>query len=126
MKGKGNGSERWERKSNAPQDGRKEPCGGGVKEDVYKVVSKHVVAPQPVLGPERRVENRVILLGRPDLEPDPPQPVERAELRAGHMGIIVPEKSSEERGEICEHDRCKKDHRKGERTGFRPGGPYRA
>jgi len=97
----------------------------GVKEDVYKVVSGNVVAPQPVLGPERRVQNRVILLGSPNFEPDLPQPVERAQLRARHVGIIVPKKSSEERGKICEHNRREKDHRKGEGAGFRPGGPLR-
>ena len=61
---------------------------------ICKVVAKSRVTPEPVLDPKRAVEDRIVLLGRARLEPDPPQPVKRAQQGLGHMGVVVPEKAA--------------------------------
>jgi hypothetical protein len=65
-----------------------------MQHDVGQVVSDDRIAPQFVLQPEGAVEHGIILLGGPELEPDPPQPMPRLEGRRGDVGGIVPEQSA--------------------------------
>ena len=47
-----------------------------VQRDVDKVIAERVVTPEPVKDPERGVRDRVVLLRRSGVEPDPAQSVE--------------------------------------------------
>src|SRR5438094_10579867 len=47
-----------------------------------------------MLDPKRAMQQRVILLGRAQVEPYPPQASRRLQLRPRNMGLIVPEHSS--------------------------------
>ncbi len=74
-----------------PEDREEQQRRGEVERDVDEVVPERVVAPEPVLDPEGGVGERVVLLGRPELEPDSPEPVERLQLRTRHVRGVVPE-----------------------------------
>ena len=78
----------------APQHEREQAGRCRMQHDVGQVVSDDRIAPQFVLQPEGAVEHGIILLGGPELEPDPPQPMPRLEGRRGDVGGIVPEQSA--------------------------------
>src|ERR1035438_2708135 len=88
---------------------------------ICKVVAKSRVTPEPVLDPKRAVEDRIVLLGRARLEPDPPQPVKRAQQGLGHRGAFAREKAAPYRREIGEKDRGQKQACRARGLGVRPG-----
>jgi hypothetical protein len=112
MKGEHRGAEKGSRHSQASEDPVQEKACGKVKEDIRKMVAQRTVAPDPVLHPECAMKDGIILLRRTRLEPDSPKPVKRAQVRACHVTVVVPDESSEEGGPIgCERknghgDRC--------------------
>ena len=65
-----------------------------MQRDVREVVADGVVAPQARLDPERGVEERIVLLGGAELEPDALEAVESAERGARDVRVVVPEKSA--------------------------------
>jgi hypothetical protein len=66
------------------------------------------------------MEDRIVLLRRPDIEPDPPEAMERLELRPGDMRVIVPEHPSPQRRRIG--DRHREEDKGCEGAGARPDG----
>src|ERR1700722_3940793 len=60
------------------------------------------------------MQDRVVLLRRPRLEPDSEKPVKRAQRWLGHVCIVVPEETAPERREICGHDRREEHAAKGQ------------
>ena len=56
-----------------PQDAEQQDGAEAVQEDVDEVIAGDGVAPEAVLHPERRVQQRVVLLGRAEVGPDPPE-----------------------------------------------------
>ena len=66
------------------------------------MVAHSRVAPQPVLDPERAVEDRIILLRGTELEPDPTEAGGGLQLGLGHVGVVVPEEAAVDRGVIGE------------------------
>jgi len=91
----GEGKRRQERPGHrkAAQRQVEEPGGGPVECEVGQVITRRRISPHAELQPEGAVEDRVVLLGRPGLEPDPPQAAQRVQLRADHMGVVVPDKT---------------------------------
>ena len=88
------------------------------------MVAENRIPPHAVFEPERCVQQRVILRDRADLEPDSPQAVQRGELRAGHVAIVVPKQCSVEGGQVGqnsgeENQRITSCVRKTDRTGNR-------
>ena len=55
------------------------------------MVAEYRVAPEPGLEPEGAVQERVVLLGGVEVEPDRPQAVPTPERGAGDVGIVVPD-----------------------------------
>ena len=60
--------------SRAQQEGQ-EKRRQRVETDIDEVIAERVLAPESMEQPERRVDDRVVLLRRADLEPDSAQPV---------------------------------------------------
>ena len=67
---------------------------------IDEVVAQDGVAPEPVLDPKSGIEKRVVLLGRAEVRPDPPQTVQRLHGRRRDVSGVVPEQASVERGPI--------------------------
>jgi hypothetical protein len=63
----------------------REQHDGGVRRDVHRVVAGRVEAPEPVLDPERGVDERVVLRHRADAQPDVAQPPSDARSRMPRM-----------------------------------------
>src|SRR5262249_22224251 len=63
----------------------------GVKQDVEEVVTRRVVAPESVFQPKGAVENRIVLLGCADLEPDAPKAAQGGEGGSGDVVLVVPD-----------------------------------
>jgi hypothetical protein len=85
-----------------------------------------------MLQPKRAVQQGIVLLGgcQAEVDPDPPQTVERLKLRLGHVARIVPNQAASQCRQIC-HQTGAQDNRKCEqisRTDFVPicagGGLY--
>ena len=62
--------------------------GGGMEEDVHQVVAQDGIAPEAMLKPESAVKERVILLGRTQIEPDTPQAAEGAHGGGGDVAAL--------------------------------------
>ena len=88
-----------------PQDQRHHQGRQGVQDDVHQVIAQRGVAPQLVLDPEGGVQQRIILLRGPQVEPDAVQSVPRAQFGAGHVRVIVPDESAVPGRLICQEDR---------------------
>ena len=80
----------------AADDQDDEAGGEGVLREVGEVVTKDGVAPQAVFDPEGAVQQRVILLGGVEREPDAPESVEGLEGWGGDMRGIVPKEGAAE------------------------------
>jgi hypothetical protein len=87
----------------ASQDGSDEAGRGRVQEDVDQMIAGRPVAPQAVLDPECRVQQRIVLLGSADVGPDA--------RKTGHglkfglcdvPGFVVPDEIGRERGKVCD------------------------
>ena len=74
-----------------PQDHPQEAGREHVQEDVDQVVAEGRISPEPMLDPEGGVDQGVVLCGRPELEPDPPQPLHRTQGDRGHVALVVPD-----------------------------------
>src|SRR5262249_30173274 len=70
----------------------------------------------PVLHPKGGVQQRVVLLGSPDLEPDPAQPRKRGQSRLGDVILVVPDQPG------AVHRRVDGERREEDRGGAPPGG----
>ena len=93
----------------APEDAVEEKDRREVEQDIGEMIPEHGIPPEAVLRPEGAVEGRIVLLGRPGLEPDPPEAVERAKVRARHVRVVVPDQAAPKGGPIC------REHRSGQR-----------
>jgi hypothetical protein len=87
-----------------------------VQKDIRQMVTHHRVAPQPMLHPERGVQQRIILLGRTHLAPDAFQACGRLHIRLGNVKIVVPEESATNGWQV-------RQQRHGEYQGRRPEAP---
>ena len=62
----------------------------GVEEDVYEVIPERAKAPEALLDPVGREDERVVLLVRPRLGPDPREPRGSVEGRVlGDVGVAL-------------------------------------
>src|SRR5262249_54705873 len=68
--------------------------------DVDDVIGQRRIAPHAVLKPERRMREWVILLRCSEVEPDSRQPMQRLELDARDVLVIVPQQSAVPNGLI--------------------------
>ena len=80
------------------QDQQQQGGRGRVQGHVEEVVADRRVPPHPVLDPEGRMQQGIILLGRADLEPDPSEPGQGAQRRRRHVVAVIPD-------EPCPKDR---------------------
>jgi hypothetical protein len=76
-----------------------------VLQDVDEVIAGHGVAPEPVLDPEGRVQERVVLLGGAEVRPDPREPAQRTKIRPRQVRVVVPLELARGRGQVGEEDR---------------------
>ena len=65
----------------------------GVEQQRHQVITERVVAPEAVLNPEKTVQQRIILLSRPNDRPDAAQTIERLEVGPGHIVAVVPDEA---------------------------------
>ena len=77
-----------------PQDQGHHQGRQGVQPNVHQVVAERRVAPQLVLDPEGAVQQRVILLRGPEVEPDPVQSLPGTQFGAGYVRLVVPDESA--------------------------------
>src|SRR5581483_450576 len=77
--------------------------------NVHRVITGGSQSPEMVFQPETGMHQRIILGRGVYLGPDMPQPVQVAKGGVlGHIGVVVPNKSALERGEIGEQGQnCK-------------------
>src|ERR1017187_10134685 len=66
------------------------------------MVTQHGIAPGTMLQPEGSVQERIVLLGRSQVGPYPPQTVQGLEAGPGHVAAIVPEQASMQRRQVSE------------------------
>ncbi len=66
----------------------------GVQRQIHQVVSQRMIAPELVLDPKGAVQQRIVLLRRPHVEPDSSQTRWRAQVRPGNVRIIVPDEAA--------------------------------
>jgi len=89
-----------------PQLAENEPQEQGVasvEQHVVQVVPEWRQAPQLILDPEGRVDQRVVLRNGPDLAPDPSQSRNRPQGQVvGHVIVVVPDVAALQRGEVGE------------------------
>ena len=76
-----------------------------MQKNIEQVIAQHGIAPEPVFQPERAVQNRIILLGGAQIEPDSPDTMERLQFRRGDMTVVVPQESALE-GRPISYQRC--------------------
>jgi hypothetical protein len=86
--------------------------------EIDQVIATRIICPESVLQPESAVHQRVMLLGRSQVEPDPPQPLQRAQLGTGDVGLVVPDQPAVPDGSIDEEDHG--DQRGGEQQFAHP------
>jgi hypothetical protein len=79
------------RKRAAAKQQAEQGGGGRVQQDVDEVIAERGVPPEPVLEPESRVEERVVLLRRPGLEPDAQESRPRLQGGMGDVAQVVPQ-----------------------------------
>ena len=103
----------------AAQDEHDEIRGRRVEHDVREMVAEKCVPPEPMLQPERGVQQRIILLRRAQLGPDAPQAAERAQL--GHRDVteVVPERTAVQRRMVGDERRAEDEKKEGDGP-FRP------
>src|ERR1039457_5135701 len=74
------------------------------------MVAEYCVAPKAMLHPERAVQQRIVLLGGSEVEPDAPEAVKGLEIRPRHVARIIPKEASVECRQVCHHggteDQC--------------------
>src|SRR5690606_21477173 len=90
---------------------------GGVQEDVEEVVAERGIAPEFVFEPERGMEERVVLLGGADFEPDADEAAERLQVGAGDVAGVVPDEAGGKGGPVG-------DERGEEEEGEEPAGKW--
>src|SRR5580692_5255736 len=66
-----------------------------------------------MLDPERAVQQRIILLGSAQLEPDAPQSVQRLQPRRSDVGIIIPKQAATKRWPVSQQSGKKNGRRSG-------------
>ncbi len=77
----------------------------GVEEDVDEVVPERTQAPEVLLEPERREDERVVLLARLRLGPDQGERVRPVERRVlGQVGVVVPDETRLKRRQVGRDD----------------------
>jgi hypothetical protein len=79
------------RQVQGPQQPEEQEGHDSVEADIGQMVAQGRVAPESVLDPECTVEERVVLLGRSGLKPDPPESVQGAQVRSGDVPVVVPD-----------------------------------
>ena len=90
-------SGKLEERQDAPQEHDPE----GVQKDVDDVVADRLELPELVLDPEGRVDHRVVLGCRAEIEPDPLQPLHRAQRGIlDDVIVVVPDESVVQDGPI--------------------------
>src|SRR5580698_10619296 len=82
------------------EDQAEEDTGDRVPRHRRKVITQGGLPPQPVLEPEGRMEQRIVLLGRPRLEPDSEKSVKRLQLQLRYIVRVVPEQLTAQRRPI--------------------------
>src|SRR3954468_15435488 len=81
------------------------------------MVGKGRIAPYPMLDPEGRMRQRIVLLRCTEVEPDARQAMNRLKLGAGDVLVIVPQQPTVPGGLV----RC--ERRKEKRHANQPGWP---
>ena len=89
----------WEQ---PPHHQHKQPGARGVEEHVDQMIAEGGVAEDPVLKPEKTVEQRIILLRRGEVGPDAHQPGDGTQLGLGHEAIVVPDEARPQRRQVGE------------------------
>ena len=93
-----------------PQDEHNERGRHGVQRDVRQMVAEERVSPQPMLEPERGVQQRIVLLRRADLGPDAPQTPKRTQVRRRDVAGVVPQRATVECRKIRDENRNRKNN----------------
>jgi hypothetical protein len=93
MEGEGAGRKERARDREPPKSHPQEPGRGPMQRHVEPVVAGSRVSPKAELQPERAVEEGVVLLGGAGLGPDPPETVQRGQLRSDQVGVVVPDEA---------------------------------
>ncbi len=83
----------------------------GVEQHVHQMIEERIDAEEPVLHPEKRMQERIVLLGGAELGPDADQTVERLECRLRDVVRVVPNKVIPQRRQVHEHRGEKRDGR---------------
>lgn len=98
----------------APKKSPEKERGGAVEQDVDEVIPERVKAPEPLLDPVGREDERVVLLVGRRVGPDPRQPRQAVQRRVlGDVGGVVPDEPGTEnrqvRGDERDENRCGQD-----------------
>ena len=64
-----------------------------MEQNVDPMITRRGIAPKLVLHPKNTVNQRIVLLGGPELRPNAGQTVQRTEFRLGYVLVIVPDQS---------------------------------
>src|SRR5580700_9243222 len=75
------------------------------------MIAENGVAPEPMLDPERGVEDGIILLHRPDFEPDPPQAMPGTQGAGGDVIAVIPKKTTVQAWPVGEQGDAIEPHR---------------
>ena len=81
--------------------------GSVVQDDVDQVVAERLVAPEAVFDPECAVQDRIILLGGAEFEPDAPEAMQAAQSLLGHVSLVVPKQGAVQRRPISQEGGAK-------------------
>jgi hypothetical protein len=100
------------------KDRRRKPCAGDpqplqqppkkdrvhpVQQDIDKVIAQRRQAPERVLEPEGRIDEREILGGRIEGEPDAPQSIGGGQQPVlGYINIVIPDVAGMPRRHVCQ------------------------
>jgi hypothetical protein len=84
-----------------PRTGNREPAqqqseetrGEGMQRQICQMVAERGIAPETVLDPEQRMQQRIILLGNAWFGPDAPQTGHRTQRGRSQMGVVVPDEA---------------------------------
>ena len=82
------------RRPQPPQNEREQQSRGCVQQDICEMIAENGVAPKTMLDPERAMQDGIILLHRPDFEPDPPQAMPGAQGASGDIIAVVPKEAA--------------------------------
>ena len=89
----------------APEKHDEEARRHAVQDDVDQVVAEEGVIPETRLQPEGRMDERIVLLRRAGLEPDPRQAVPRSQPCPRQVPVIVPEHGAVQRRRVHDDQR---------------------